>query len=145
MSSPFQTIEEFNQATEGPTGGAIYTFANNPALIGIAIIASVLLFCWFIYASFTVKAEQEKVSNPVNLSVLIVAGLVSLASSLFPGHTDSAKEASARRETRATASAPHHQTPFALLGLAGLGAASSQQTRRLRRRKTRQARRTPRV
>lgn len=119
MSSPFQTLEEFKQATDGPTEGAIYTFANNPGVIGIAIVVCVLPLLWFIYASYTLKAGEPETRNPVNLSVLIVAGLASLFGSLSHGDSQTAQEAAVRRDGKTTVSAHQRTTaPIAFLGLA---------------------------
>lgn len=144
MSSPFQTLEEFQQATDGPTGGAIYTFANAPALIGIAIVLSVLLLFWFIYASYTTKAEKSETSNPLHLSVLIVAGLVSLAGSLYPTNSNPA-EVAARRDVKTTASSNHRHTPLTLLGLAGLATLPTHRRLKRPRRKPSRRSRYPRL
>lgn len=120
MSSPFQTIEEFKQAADGPTEGAIYTFANNPGVIGVALLVAVLPLLWFIYASYTIKPDRPETHTSVNLSVLIVAGLVSLFGSLNHGDSQSAREAALKRDSRTPISTNHRPlAPIALLGLAG--------------------------
>jgi len=120
MSSPFQTLDEFKQAADGPTEGAIYTFANNPGIIGIALLVSVLPLLWFIYASYTIKPDRPETHTSVNLSVLIVAGLVSLFGSLNHSDSQAAREAALKRGTGTTVSTNHRPlTPIALLGLAG--------------------------
>lgn len=146
MSSPFQTLDEFKQAADGPTEGAIYTFANNPGVIGVALVVCVLPLLWFIYASYTTKAESSESDSAMNLSVLIVAGLASLFGSLSQGDSHTAKEAQLRRD-RTTVSAHHRQAaPIALLGMASSALPLFRQGRkRLQRRKSRRISRTPRV
>jgi hypothetical protein len=117
MSSPFKTLEEFQQAKDGPTEGAIYTFATNPSLITIALLLSVLLLFWFIYASYATRTDKPA-ANPVNLSLLIVAGLASLFSSFYPAESHTPNQASVRREARSTMNPSRQSMPFALLGLA---------------------------
>lgn len=120
MSSPFQTLDEFKQAADGPTEGAIYTFANNPGMIGIALVVSILPLLWFIYASYTIKPNRPETHSSVNLSVLIVAGLASLFGSLNQGDSHAVREATVKREGRTAVSANHRPlAPIAFLGLAG--------------------------
>ena len=79
MTSPFSTLEEFNAAIDGPTGGAIYTFAHTPAINAIALVASVGIFVWFIVATYASNHELPAVDNSINrLSSFIVIGLLSL-------------------------------------------------------------------
>lgn len=80
MSSPFSTIEEFEGAIDGPTGGAIYTFANSPAINIILLLICVGLFLWFVVRTFSTHYEIPAVDKSLNhLSAFIVAGLLSLA------------------------------------------------------------------
>ncbi|MGB5914829.1 MAG: hypothetical protein WBG63_08185, partial [Phormidesmis sp.] len=65
MSSPFITIEEFNSATDGPTEGAIYTFANSPAINAIALVVAVGVFIWFLVATCMTHAQPPAVNPPV--------------------------------------------------------------------------------
>lgn len=144
MSSPFQTLDEFKQAADGPTEGAIYTFANNPGVIGVALVVCVLPLLWFIYASYAIKADKSEASDPMNLSVLIIAGLASLFGSLGHGDShsrESVREASLRRDTRATVSTTHRQLkPIALLGMAGSALPLFRRTRKSSQRKLRRVR-----
>ena len=61
MTSPFSTLEEFNAAIDGPTGGAIYTFAHTPAINAIALVASVGIFIWFIVATYSSNHDLPSV------------------------------------------------------------------------------------
>jgi hypothetical protein len=88
-------------------------------VIGVAIVGCVLLLLWFIYASYTIKAEEAQPRTPLNLSVLIVVGLASLLGSLDHGDRQATPEARLRQEGRASVSTSHrHSSPIALLGLA---------------------------
>jgi hypothetical protein len=122
MTSPFATYEEFYEA-EGP----IYTFANSPAIIGLLVIASALVFVYFIYSTYTIKKGQSEAKSPIILSVLIATSLVSMADALYTNHV---------KHNRPTASVtPTEQRnsfqPLAMLGLVGGGVASRR--RQLRR------------
>ncbi|MBE9080428.1 hypothetical protein IQ241_24605 [Romeria aff. gracilis LEGE 07310] len=130
--SPFSTLDEFNNAAEGPTEGAIYTFAQSPAIIGIAIIVSALVFCWFIYTTFTINRNNtDEAGGPVHYSVVILAGLLSLAGGLYASQSQPQREA---RSQPTTAPQPK-QTPLALFGLTGLSALPTyRQFRRAQRR-----------
>ena len=59
MSSPFSTIEEFNNVLDGPTEGAIYTFANSPVINIIALLVAVGIFIWFMVATYTTHADPS--------------------------------------------------------------------------------------
>ncbi len=83
MSSPFNSFKEFSEAE-----GAIYTFANNPTLIGILIILSALVFLYFIYASFSIKKGQSTAKNPGVLGLLIAASAFSLAESAYTSYIE---------------------------------------------------------
>lgn len=120
MSSPFSTFEELEGAIDGPTGGAIYTFAHMPAVNTIALLICVGLFLWFAVATFSTHYEESSLDRSINnLSVLILAGLLSLAG----------VEQSQTQRTNVTAQgssqAPVMQhaakAPVGLLGLMGLG------------------------
>ncbi|MEM9090040.1 MAG: hypothetical protein AAGC93_14975 [Cyanobacteria bacterium P01_F01_bin.53] len=79
MASPFSTIEAFQEAIEGPTQGAIYTFAHTPAVNTIALIFSVLLFGWFMVRLWKRPRKQAKFDKSLgSLSLVIVTGLLSL-------------------------------------------------------------------
>ena len=121
MTSPFQTIEEFNGAIDGPTGGAIYTFANSPAINNIALIASVGLFIWFVVSTYATHHELPKMEKSLNsLITLIVVGLLSLVTHDFRHQTQSvqANDAESRPALMAKRSL---QTPLGLLGMVGIG------------------------
>ncbi|MEM9088767.1 MAG: hypothetical protein AAGC93_08500 [Cyanobacteria bacterium P01_F01_bin.53] len=79
MSSPFSTIEEFNGVLDGPTEGAIYTFAATPVINNIALLAAVGIFIWFIVKTYSTHAEPSRMDKSMNhLSSFIVIGLLSL-------------------------------------------------------------------
>ena len=78
MSSPFTTIEAFNNAADGPTEGAIYTFAQAPIFNYIALIVAVGLFVWFIIKAYGSHATSPDVKQSNNhLLLLLIAGLLS--------------------------------------------------------------------
>ena len=120
MPSPFSTLEEFNAAIDGPTGGAIYTFAHTPAINAIALIASVGIFVWFIVATYSTSHHLPAVDKSINrLSSFIVIGLLSLVAAdqiqQTHRHTDPTQEAAKAEQSSRRA------TPLALLGMAGIG------------------------
>lgn len=137
-ASPFKTWEEFEGAIDGPTGGAIYTFADRPALIAIMLVVAALLFVYFLYAAFHISAGESTAKPPGTLAMLIVAGAASAMTSLYEGLTDQPASQQARRGgevTRLAQSSPRH-LPAALVGMAGLlgGTKRSKSGRRVRRR-----------
>lgn len=79
MSSPFKTFQEFSEAE-----GAIYSFANSPLMIAFFVIASSLVFIYFIYAAFAIKKGQSTAKSPFLLPLLIATGTLSLGSLLYP-------------------------------------------------------------
>lgn len=138
MSSPFSTIEEFEGAIDGPTGGAIYTFAHTPIVNTIALLMAVGLFIWFMVGTYATHHELPKVDRSLNhLSVWIVAGLLSMVGADYrsqPRATPT-QAATSSAEVAATQSRP---MPAALLGLTGMGLptfrrAKSQRHKRLQR------------
>lgn len=100
MTSPFSTFQEFSEAK-----GPIYTFANNPTMIAVLLLICLAITIYFFYAAFTIKQEAAKPDSTA-LSVLILAGCVSLFSFLLPA-PQKATEAY-RRES--------HRSPVALIG-----------------------------
>ncbi|MBE9110252.1 hypothetical protein IQ273_12605 [Nodosilinea sp. LEGE 07298] len=120
MSSPFSTFEEFEGAIDGPTGGAIYTFANSPAINTIALLICVGLFIWFLVRTFSTHYEVPAVDKSLNhLSALIVAGLVSLAGAEYRQTTQ--PHQSTETQPQATIHQPGAKSALGLLGLAGVG------------------------
>lgn len=83
MSSPFQTSQEFLEV-EGP----LYTFDNNPFWLLLFLIFSVVIFFWFIYASYKINGSKSTPSNPAVTSVLLVTSLLSLAQSAYISSTN---------------------------------------------------------
>ena len=122
MPSPFSTLEEFNAAIDGPTEGAIYTFAHTPAINAIALLVSVGLFIWFIVATYSTPHELPSVDKSLNrLSSFIVMGLLSLVAADQLQHTHQTRR-SAQPATPQTALAQSKRAaPLALLGMAGIG------------------------
>lgn len=127
MSSPFTTIEEFNGVLDGPTEGAIYTFANTPIINVLALLVSVGLFIWFIVATFTTHAEMPTVNKSIDrLSSFIIIGLLSLVAADFrqPSNGDHTTAEAENRTAPALTSSPNsarRSVPLGLLGMASIG------------------------
>lgn len=117
MTSPFKTYKEFSEAE-----GAIYTFANSPAMIGFLLILCTLLLFYFLYKSYTMKQDAPKVS--ASLSVLL-ASAVSLASLIHHLPTDAT-----RRQSQPEAALKSQ--PLLLFGMVGMGATALKRRRKLR-------------
>lgn len=137
MSSPFSTIEEFEGAIDGPTGGAIYTFAHVPAVNAIALVIAAGLFIWFLIATFSTRYEETAAERSFqNLTMLILAGFLSLAGVEQPQSPSPTQAASPEAQSIATAR-PVAPMPLGLLGMVGLGGAGLRQTARRQRRRQR--------
>ena len=120
MTSPFSTLEEFNAAIDGPTGGAIYTFAHTPAINAIALVASVGIFIWFIVATYASNHEIPAVDKSISrLSSFIVIGLLSLVAADQFQQTHQNRQATQAAPRLAESS--RQAAPLALLGIAGIG------------------------
>jgi hypothetical protein len=124
MSSPFPTFDEFSSA-EGP----IYTFANAPAFIGFLLLLNVAIGVYFIYSSFTIHQKNASPKNPAVLGILILASAVSFTSSLLNLHSEKQPETAAHRP-RYESTTAKKASPFAAIGLMGLGGASAGQMKR---------------
>lgn len=129
MSSPFSTIDEFQGAIDGPTGGAIYTFASSPAVNTIALLIGIGIFFWFLSKTFSTRYEANAVDKSLNhLSAFIVAGLLSLAGAEYrqthqpPSPTEAQPQAVSPRPGAAAA--------LGLLGMVGVGMPARQRQRR---------------
>ena len=128
MTSPFSTLEEFNAAIDGPTGGAIYTFAHTPAINAIALLVSVGLFIWFMVATYTGGHHLPSVDKSLNrLSSFIIIGLLSLVAAEQFQQTHRHKPV---QEASAFAQTSRRAAPFALLGMAGIGLPRRSQRRK---------------
>lgn len=135
MSSPFSTIEEFNGAIDGPTEGAIYTFANTPIVNILALLVAIGIFVWFIVATYSihVPSPATTVDKSLNhLSSFIVIGLLSLVAA------DHRQTVRSDHTTQATAQPSVLQSsgraaPFALLGMMGIGLPTSRRQKRKKR------------
>ncbi|PSR18329.1 hypothetical protein C8255_08035 [filamentous cyanobacterium CCP3] len=120
MSSPFSTFEEFEGAIDGPTGGAIYTFANNPAINTIILLICVGLFIWFLVRTFTTHYNVPAVDKSLNhLSAFIVAGLLSIAGAEYRQINQPYQPAEA--QPQATVQRSGARSALGLLGLASVG------------------------
>lgn len=129
MSSPFATFEEFEGAIDGPTGGAIYTFANNPAINTILLLICVGLFLWFVVRTFTTHYEVSGVDKSLNhLSAFIVAGLVSLAGAEYRQTTQPQRPVDA--QAQAVSHRPGPRSALGLLGLVGVGLPAARSRRK---------------
>lgn len=78
MSSPFKTSKEFLEIK-----GPLYTFANSSFWLTLFLVFTVLIFLWFIYASYKIKSSDSSKSDPTLMSVLILTGFISLAQSAY--------------------------------------------------------------
>ncbi len=109
MPSPFSTFKEFSE-TKGP----IYTFANNPTMIGILLVICAAISLYFIYASFTMQ-DDTKSKNPAVLSLLVLVSVGSMLSSWVQPAKDAT---TAHRRVKSEMQA---WQPLAILGLLGTG------------------------
>ncbi|MEL6776929.1 MAG: hypothetical protein AAFO06_06705 [Cyanobacteria bacterium J06597_16] len=124
MSSPFATLEEFNNAIDGPTGGAIYTFAGAPIINVLALLAAVGIFVWFMIATYTTHAEPPAINKSIDrLSSFIVIGLLSLVAADFKPSAQAGQESQAPQATHRTTliQLSRKAAPFGLLGMIGVG------------------------
>ncbi|TVQ16602.1 MAG: hypothetical protein EA367_19925 [Leptolyngbya sp. DLM2.Bin15] len=137
VASPFQTWAEFEGAMDGPTGGAIYTFADRPGINAIMLIVSALMFIYFLYASFHTKINDEPAKSPTALGVLFLAGAVSLASAAYDAYANRQPQEAFQRRSTPEAIARQRSGSPVLFGLMGMtaGLPKAFQTRSKRRRK----------
>ena len=82
MSSPFKTSQEFLEVK-----GPLYTFANSPVWLTIFLILSVVIFLWFIYASYKIKSSSDVNSDIAAMSIIILTGTISVAQSIYVSGT----------------------------------------------------------
>ncbi|NER85329.1 MAG: hypothetical protein F6K42_38705 [Leptolyngbya sp. SIO1D8] len=130
-ASPFKTWEEFEGTIDGPTGGAIYTFADRPALIGIMVVVSALLFLYFIYASFNISSGKSTAKSPPMLGMLLIAGAASAMTALYEGFTDLGTVQQTSRSGEVSQPTKRSQKlPVAMLGMMGLAGASRKRSHR---------------
>ncbi len=122
MPSPFSTLEEFNAAIDGPTAGAIYTFAHTPAINAIALVVSVGIFVWFIVATYATNHHLPSVDKSINrLSSFIVIGLLSLVAADQIQQTHRHRQPAQEVPNTRLAQSSRRAVPLALLGMAGIG------------------------
>lgn len=128
-ASPFSTAEEFQGAIDGPTGGAIYTFADRPALIGIMVFLSALIFLYFLYVSFNIKEGHSTAKAPHVLAALLLVGAASAMTSLYENvNNQDARRVANRYEM--TQSRSSRALPAALLGMTGIAGMSKRKRAR---------------
>lgn len=127
MSSPFTTLEEFSNALEGPTGGAIYTFANAPAINAIALLVAVGIFIWFMVATYSTHSSPSgSMDKSLNhLSGFLIMGLLSAITAVgYHANRPSRAERPMAQHKPALKSV-HRQAaeklPLGLLGMVGVG------------------------
>lgn len=133
MTSPFSTLEEFNAAIDGPTGGAIYTFAHTPAINAIALIVSVAIFIWFIVATYAKHHDLPSVDNSINrLSSFIVIGLLSLVAADQLQHRHQNRQTAQNAPKTRLVQSSKRAAPLALLGMVGLPRKSQRRKRSYR-------------
>lgn len=146
MSSPFSTIEEFNNVLDGPTEGAIYTFAGSPLINNIALLAAVGIFIWFIVKTYSPHASPSRIDKSMNhLSSFIIIGLLSLVAAHHPydkqQHTTAESKIPSELQSNnaptnfrvMSAKSNWQQLPLGLLGIVNIGLpAFSQLGRRLK-------------
>lgn len=134
MTSPFSTIEEFNAAADGPTEGAIYTFANTPIVNILALLVAVGIFVWFIVATYSTHAAAPaaKLDKSLNhLSSFFVIGLLSLVAADHRQVTP-AERAETAPQTRL--SQVSRRAPLGLLGMVSIGLPTFRRTTKRRQR-----------
>lgn len=129
MSSPFSSAKEFMEAK-----GPIYTFANNPTAIGVFLILSLAIAVYFFYASFAMYRKEKSKTDPVVMSVLLVAGLAtSMASSLMGTGEKKQPVTAYRQDLRYERQSEHRNSDGLWMGLMGAGAMGRPAQRRSRR------------
>jgi hypothetical protein len=120
MSSPFSTIDEFQGAIDGPTEGAIYTFAGSPAVNTVALLIGIGIFFWFLAKTFSTRYEANAVDKSLNhLSAFIVAGLLSLAGAEY--RQTYQPHLPTEAPPQAVSPRPGAITALGLLGMVGIG------------------------
>lgn len=125
MASPFAIYEEFSTID-----GAMYTFANNPTMIGILLAICLAIMIYFFYAAFNLKQESSSSSTPAVLGIILA--LMTTAGSLL--HPQPAKQSTSAHHYRSTSEAVNAKwQPLASLGIVGTG---STMLRRKKRRST---------
>lgn len=110
-ASPFKSAEEFANAE-----GAFYTFADRPALIGILLVVSLLIFLYFLYYTFGTTKGTNNAKNPAVLGLLMATGMATfLSASVEPERVEAANRLRVRL---ARSSQQLVLAPLALMGVA---------------------------
>lgn len=136
-SSPFANYEEYYNAT-----GAIYTFADRPALIGILTVLSALIFIYFIYATYTMKQGDSGASMKGLIGLLLAASILPITDAVYNQYIQRSHHRPVASDAQSEPLSRRIQ-PMALLGLLGVGTTLSRDSRHLRRRSRRIARKQP--
>lgn len=127
MSSPFTNAKEFLEAK-----GPIYTFANNPTIIGLLLALNLAIAIYFLYSSFAMyRKTGSKGNDPALMSVLLIAGLAtSLAGSLLEFQRKQPTTTAHRQDMRHERRVERHNNPIGMfLGLMGAGSVWTGQRR----------------
>jgi len=127
MSSPFSSFKEFSDAK-----GPIYTFANNPTMIGFLLVVCLAITVYFFYASYTIK-QKTPAKTPAAIGLLLVAGAASILGMEFA--PQSHKQTETSRHQQSQRSTARNWQPLALLGMVGIGGTQLGHKRRSPRRK----------
>jgi hypothetical protein len=130
MSSPFSNFKDFSEAK-----GPIYTYANNPTVIGALLLVGVGILLYFLYASYTMK--QDKPQNFTTLSALILASLTSIAT--LANLTANKQTNTTRQSFQIELPAAKNWQPLAMLGMLGIGGVTSKRRARRSPRKLRRS------
>ncbi|MFP4133615.1 MAG: hypothetical protein ACOCZG_01025 [Halothece sp.] len=109
-ASPFNGAEEFANAE-----GAFYTFADRPALTGILLVVSLLIFLYFLYYTFGTSKGTTNAKNPAVLGLLIATGMATLLSASL--ETERVEAANRLRVRLARSSQQLVLAPLALIGV----------------------------
>ncbi|NEQ52656.1 MAG: hypothetical protein F6K11_21380, partial [Leptolyngbya sp. SIO3F4] len=126
-----------NAAIDGPTGGAIYTFAHTPVINNLALIASVGIFVWFIVATYLPGHHLPSVDKSINrLSSFIVIGLLSLVAADQIQQANRHRQPSQEVPKATVARSSRKAAPLALLGMAGIGLPSLRRGKSHRRKRS---------
>lgn len=140
MSSPFSTLEEFNGAIDGPTGGAIYTFANAPMINNIALLASVGIFIWFIVKTYNTHAEPPAMDRSLSkLSTFIVVSLLSIVA-VTQGKPSQVEPQNFAAASERLLPSSRRTVPLGVLGIAGVSMQTAKTALSRRGRKRRKSR-----
>lgn len=128
MSSPFSSFQEFSDAK-----GPIYTFADNPTMIGFLLLVGLAITVYFFYASYTMKQETA-IKPPTAIGLLLVAGAASVFGLFTPQKLTPHQPPGSRQSPSQISTKPGQKfwQPLLLLGMVGIGGAKGGGKRRMR-------------